>query len=99
MGNRVFSGIGLTKILGLIVLAFAPALYIILFIIRIFRIYFFRVYFAVVIFGLFNGLFVIPPFLSRFGPNKIEVKEIKEVKQENKEVVPTYHTLDEPTTK
>lgn len=28
MGNRVFSGIGLTKILGLIVLAFAPALYI-----------------------------------------------------------------------
>lgn len=64
MGNRVFSGIGLTKVFGLIVLAFAPAL--------IFRLYFFRIYFSVVVFGLFHGIFFLPAVLARFGPNKPE---------------------------
>ena len=60
MGSSVLVGIGSTKFIGVLVLAFAPS--------TLFRLYYFRMYFCIIILGLFNGLMVIPLLLSRIGP-------------------------------
>lgn len=60
MGSSVLVGIGSTKFIGVIVLAFAPS--------NLFRLYYFRMYFFIIILGLFNGLMLIPLLLSRIGP-------------------------------
>lgn len=60
MGSSVLVGIGSTKFIGVIVLAFAPS--------TLFRLYYFRMYLFIILFGLFNGLMVIPLLLSRIGP-------------------------------
>lgn len=60
MGSSVLVGIGSTKFIGVIVLAFAPS--------TLFRLYYFRMYFLIIILGLFNGLMLIPLLLSRIGP-------------------------------
>jgi Niemann-Pick C1 protein len=61
MGSSVLVGIGSTKFIGVIVLAFAPS--------NLFRLYYFRMYLFIIILGLFNGLMVIPLLLSRIGPS------------------------------
>ena len=61
MGSSVLVGIGSTKFIGVIVLAFAPS--------NLFRLYYFRMYFFIIILGLFNGLMFIPLLLSRLGPS------------------------------
>jgi len=60
MGSSVLVGIGSTKFIGVLVLAFAPS--------NLFRLYYFRMYFSIIFLGLFNGLMVIPLLLSRIGP-------------------------------
>ena len=60
MGSSILVGIGSTKFIGVIVLAFAPS--------TLFRLYYFRMYLCIVVLGLFNGLLLIPLLLSRFGP-------------------------------
>lgn len=60
MGSSVLVGIGSTKFIGVMVLAFAPS--------TLFRLYYFRMYLFIILLGLFNGLMVIPLLLSRIGP-------------------------------
>ena len=60
MGSSVLVGIGSTKLIGVIVLSFAPS--------TIFRLYYFRMYFSIIVLGLFYGLMVLPVCLIYFGP-------------------------------
>jgi Niemann-Pick C1 protein len=59
LAGSVFSGITLTKFIGICVLAFAHS--------TLFRIYYFRMFFAVVIVGALHGLAFFPAVLSYLG--------------------------------
>ena len=63
MGSAILVGIGSTKFLGVIVLAFAPS--------TIFRLYYFRMYLLIVLVGLFHGLIALPIALLYFGPDHV----------------------------
>lgn len=59
-GCSVFIGIGLTKFVGVLVLALAQS--------TLFRLYYFRMYLGIILLGLFNGLVLMPIALYWFGP-------------------------------
>ena len=60
MGSSVVVGIASTKLLGILVLAFAPS--------TLFKLYYFRMYLFIILLGVFNGLFLLPIMLSFIGP-------------------------------
>jgi uncharacterized membrane protein len=63
MGSAVITGITLTKLVGVLVLGWAPS--------QIFRLYYFRMYMAIIIAGAFHGLVVLPALLTFCGPASI----------------------------
>ncbi|KAL1190184.1 hypothetical protein V5N11_016579 [Cardamine amara subsp. amara] len=65
MGASVFSGITLTKLVGVIVLCFARS--------EIFVVYYFQMYFALVIIGFLHGLVFLPVILSLAGPPQLHL--------------------------
>jgi Niemann-Pick C1 protein len=70
MGSSVVVGIASTKLLGIMVLAFAPS--------SLFRLYYFRMYLFIIILGVFNGLCFLPVMLSHIGPPQNEIAELEE---------------------
>ena len=56
----VFSGIALTKFIGILVLTFSRS--------ELFKLYFFLVYLSIIIFSSFFGLVFLPVFMASFGP-------------------------------
>ncbi|KAJ4880028.1 Patched family protein [Raphanus sativus] len=65
MGASVFSGITLTKLVGVMVLCFARS--------EIFVVYYFQMYLALVIIGFLHGLVFLPVILSLAGPPQIHL--------------------------
>ncbi len=66
MGSAILVGIGSTKFIGVVVLAFAPS--------TIFRLYYFRMYMCIVFLGLFYGLVALPTALIYLGPPHVRIK-------------------------
>ncbi|XP_051139854.1 uncharacterized protein LOC127257464 [Andrographis paniculata] len=60
MGASVFSGITLTKLVGVLVLCFSRT--------EVFVVYYFKMYLSLVLLGFLHGLVFLPVILSMFGP-------------------------------
>lgn len=72
MGSIVMTGIASTKLIGVIVLGFAPSL--------VFNLYYFRMYFCMFLLGFFHGLALQPVLLMYIGPpTTLTDEEIRQI--------------------
>lgn len=78
MGSAVFSGVAMTNLPGILVLAFAKA--------QLIQIFFFRLNLVITLLGLAHGLIFLPVLLSYFGPgvNKAVLLKIQQEREQEK---------------
>ncbi|THG07014.1 hypothetical protein TEA_022929 [Camellia sinensis var. sinensis] len=79
MGASVFSGITLTKLVGVLVLCFSRT--------EVFVVYYFQMYLALVLLGFLHGLVFLPVLLSIFGPPS---RSLVMEKQDEQTPVPSH---------
>ncbi|KAK9109474.1 hypothetical protein Sjap_017534 [Stephania japonica] len=88
VGASVFSGITLTKLIGVIVLRFARS--------EVFVVYFFQMYLALLLIGFLHGLVFLPVVLSICGPPStsllVENKNAPNEKQEHQVLNSATHS-------
>jgi Niemann-Pick C1 protein len=88
MGTSVFSGITVTKFLGVGVLLFAKS--------QLFEIYYFRMYMCMLVWGALHGLVLLPVVLSYVGPPYFRNTLSSPYNDNNLSAAPILTTHDHP---